>query len=554
MAAVGLLSPLVVGRAVDSLREAVSVRTLLGFGGLILGIALVQGIFSFGQRRVLVAMSRHIEYDLRNDYFRHLERLPQSFYQGSYTGDLMARATNDLEAVRMICGPAVMYSANTLFAGIGAAALMASIHGDLTLAVLCILPFVAVASREVGIRVYQHFKRVQEQFSDLSTRVQESFAGARVVRAYSQEEAEIERFRTLNRQYVDLNKNLIRWSAASRPLLQFLLGLGSLAVLAYGGLLAYLGEMTVGDLVMFYLFLGKLSWPMISLGWVINLVQRGSASLGRLREVMEIEPAIADPASPILVEGLRGDVAIRDLHFSYAGSEEIEVLEGIDIAVPAGTTVAVVGHTGAGKSTLLSLLPRLIDPPPDTVFIDGIDLRRLPLDTLRSHIGLVPQETFLFSATVKDNIALGRPEATEVEILEAAQIAGLSQDLELLPEGLETVVGERGVTLSGGQKQRVALARALLRKPAILLLDDSLSAVDTQTEERILNNLREAFEGRTVFLVSHRISTVKDADLILVIQEGRIAERGVHRDLVLQDGLYGQLYHRQQLEEQLEAV
>ena len=554
MAVIGLLSPLVVGRAVDSFQEGVSLGTLLGYGGLILGIAMVQGFFSFGQRRILVAMSRYVEYDLRNDYFRHLERLPQSFYQESFTGDLMARATNDLEAVRMVCGPAVMYSANTLFAGIGAAVLMASIHRDLTLVVLCILPFVAVASREVGTRIYHHFKRVQEQFSNLSTRVQESFAGARVVRAYSQEGAEVERFRTLNREYVSFNKGLIRWSAASRPLLQFLLGLGTLAVLVYGGLLTYLGEMTVGDLVMFNLFLGKLSWPMISLGWVINLVQRGGASLGRIREVLELEPAIADPSSPVLVDGLRGDVAFRDLNFAYPSNEGLNVLEGIDLAISAGTTVAVVGNTGSGKSTLLSLLPRMIDPPPNTVFVDGIDIRRLPLDTLRGHIGLVPQETFLFSATVRENIVLGRPEAAEDEILEAARTAGLSSDLELLPDGLGTIVGERGITLSGGQKQRVALARALLRKPALLLLDDSLSAVDTQTEERILINLRQAFKGRTVFLVSHRISTVKDADLILVLQDGRIAEQGVHWDLVAQDGLYSELYQRQQLEEQLAAV
>lgn len=576
MAAVGLLAPLVVGSAVDSLQENVSRSTLLRYAGLILAIALVQGFFSFGQRRILVAVSRHVEYDLRNDYFRHLARLPQSFYQESYTGDLMARATNDLEAVRMVCGPAVMYTANTIFAGTGAAILMARIHGDLTLAVLAILPFVAVASREVGIRVYRHFKAVQEQFSRLSTRVQESFAGSRVVRAYAREEAEIERFRRLNVGYVNKNRGLIAWSAASRPLLQFLLGVGFAVVLGYGGLLTYQGQMTVGELVMFNLFLGKLSWPMISIGWVINLLQRGSASMGRIREVLETVPAIADPEDPVEVDGLRGDVTFRNLTFAYPvgskppGDEDdapapvpVEegdgelgpvVLEEIDLAVPAGTTVALVGRTGSGKSTLLSFIPRLVDPPPDTVFIDGIDVRRLPLETLRSGIGMVPQETFLFSATVRENIVLGYPEATEEEILEAASTAGLDRDLEFLPQGLDTIVGERGVTLSGGQKQRVSLARALLRKPAVLILDDSLSAVDTQTEERILRGLRRAFEGRTVFLVSHRISTVKDADVILVLDGGRIVEKGRHDELVVRGGLYAELDQRQQLEEQLEAV
>ncbi len=562
MSLIGLLSPLVVGRAVDALATEVRSETLLFYAALVVGIALVQGVFSFGQRRILVAVSREIENELRNDYFAHLERLPQSFYHRSYTGDLMARATNDLEAVRQVCGPAVMYGANTLFAGIGSIVFMVGIHAWLTATVLLTLPMVAMATNHFGNRIHTHFQRVQEEFSRLSTRVQESFAGARVVRAYAQEKAEEESFRKLNRVYVEENRKLILWSAAFHPVLTLLIGTGFAAVLGYGGYLTYRGVMTIGQLVEFNLFLGKLTWPMIAVGWVSNLVQRGSASMGRLREVLETVPEIADPAAgseePLAeLETLRGDLAFRGLDFTYAaapGKAGPQVLSGIDFEVPAGTTVALVGRTGAGKSTLLSLIPRLVDPPPGRLFVDGVDVLRLPLRTLRSSIAMVPQETFLFSATVRDNIAFGRPEASLDEVREAALAAGLDRDLELLPQGLDTVVGERGVTLSGGQKQRVALARALLRQPAILLLDDCLSAVDTETEERILANLRRIFGRATVLLVSHRISTVRHADLILVLEDGRVSRKGSHDELLALPGLYAELALRQQLEEQLAAV
>ncbi len=562
MAGLGLLSPLVVGSAIDTLYNELSAGTLLRYAGLLLAIALVQGVFSYGHRMLLVAMSREVEFDLRNDYYQHLQALPQSFYHDHPTGDLMARATNDLEAVRQICGPAIMYSANTLFSGIGCLILMGRIHGSLTLIALCAMPLVALATREFGSHIHHHFQQVQEQYSTLSSKVQENLSGARVVRAYVQEPHEVEDFRGLNAEYVERNRGLILWSAAFQPLLRMLVGLGFVAVLAYGGTITYLGQISVGEFVQFNLFLQKLIWPMIAIGWVINLVQRGAASMSRIHGVLATEPEIRDDPSPIQVDGLRGDVAFRKLDFSYANSDSEagdgnhgpRVLQDIDLAVPAGTTVALVGRTGAGKSTLLSLLPRLIDPPPDSLFIDGIDVRRLPLATLRGHIGMVTQETFLFSATVRENIAFGVPDASEDDIREAAHRAGLDDDLEFLPKGLDTVVGERGITLSGGQKQRVAIARALLRQPRLLLLDDCLSAVDAQTEERILGHLRQVFQGRTVFLVSHRISAVQQADLILVLEDGRISERGRHEELVENGGLYADLYRRQQLEEALASA
>jgi ATP-binding cassette subfamily B multidrug efflux pump len=549
----GMASPLLLGRAVDEMRTAISRDTLLTYAGLIVGFTLFQGVFSYLQRMLLVGMSRDIELDLRNLYFSSLESQPAAFFHEHPTGDLMARATNDLQAVRMLCGPAIMYSANTLFTAAGALFFMTRIHGRLTLLALITMPLVAAVTYIFGGKIHVLFEKIQGQFSGISARVQENLAGVRVVRAYAQEEREEGDLRRLNKDFIAANRQLIGWSVAFHPLLQGLVGLGFAAVLWYGGTLAIRGDISIGQFVTFHFFLGKLIWPMIAIGWVINLAQRGLASLGRMRAIMDVVPAIRDEPPLVEVGEVLGDVRARNLTFSYREGTE-PVLSGIDFQSGAGRTVALVGRTGSGKSTLLSLIPRLFDPPEGGLSVDGVDVRRLPLARLRSAIGMVPQETFLFSATLRENIALGRPEASEAEVAEAARLAGLEQDLDAFPKGLDTVVGERGITLSGGQKQRVALARALLRKPRILLLDDCLSAVDTHTEEQILRNLRTVFEGRTVFLVSHRISTVQDADLILVLDRGEIVERGTHEQLIAAGGLYADLHQRQLLEEELAAV
>ncbi len=551
-AAIGLLAPLVIGRAIDALRQDVSQLTLLFYASLVVGIALVRGVFQFYQRLILVSMSRHVELDLRDEFFAHLEKLDLGFFQKSYTGDLMARATNDLQAVRMLCGPAIMYGTNTVFTGVGALIFMANIHGGMTLVALCVLPLIAVVTRVFGRRIHVLFNRVQEQFSTVSAKVQENLAGARVVRAYVQEEAEERAFDETNRELVERNRQLIRWDAAFHPFLHGVVGLGLAAILWYGGRTVLSGAITVGEFVAFNLFLGLLTWPMIAIGWVINLAERGTASLERIRQVLREEPAVRDVEPLVRDAEVRGAIRFRDLRFAYNGGPP--VLEDLDLEIGEGETVAVVGRTGSGKSTLLSLIPRLIDPPEGRLTIDGVDIRRLPLATLRRAIAMVPQETLLFSATIRENIAFGRPEASDEEVRRFAALAGLEGDLAGFPKGLDTVVGERGITLSGGQKQRVALARALARDPKILLLDDCLSAVDAQTEEHILENLRAVFPGRTVLQVSHRVSAAQLADWILVLDDGRVAERGTHDQLLERGGIYADLHQRQQLEEQLEAV
>ncbi|MES1245526.1 MAG: ABC transporter ATP-binding protein [Acidobacteriota bacterium] len=550
---VGMANPLLVGRTIDALRESVTRATLLEYGLLIVGVSLVQGYFSYLQRMILVGMSRDVELEIRNRYFAHLESQPAGFFHDHPTGDLMARATNDLQAVRMLCGPAIMYSFNTIFVAVGSLFFMARIHVGLTLLALCTMPVVAFVTHLFGSRIHHLFTGVQEKFSDISARVQENLAGVRVVRAYAQEEREMTDFERTNEAYLAGNRRLIGWTVAFYPLLQGLIGLGFAAVLWYGGRLVLAHTITIGQFMTFNFFLGKLVWPMIAIGWVINLAQRGTASLVRIQSVLDAPPAVRDE-EPLADPGeIRGAVRFDHLTFSYRDGLP-PVLLDVDVQVAAGQTVALVGRTGSGKSTVLSLIPRLFNPPEGTLFVDGIDVRRIPLGELRRAIGMVPQETFLFSSTIRENVALGRPEATLEEVMEAARIAGLESDLVLFPEGLETMVGERGITLSGGQKQRVALARAVLRDPRILLLDDCLSAVDTHTEEQILRNLRDVFRGRTVFLVSHRISTVKDADLILVIDEGRIVERGTHEQLTAAGGLYADLHQRQLLEEELASV
>jgi ATP-binding cassette subfamily B protein len=556
--AIQLLSPWILKHAIDDLTAGVTRQKLVYYALLMFGVAAIGAVFRFLMRSIMIGASRHIEYDLRNDYFAHLQRLPLAFFQAHRTGDLMSRATNDLNAVRMLIGPAIMYTGTTAIIFFAAIALMLSIDARLTLIALIPLPFVSISVKYFGAAIHRGFEKVQAQLSDLSAVVQENLAGVRVVRAYAQEDAEIERFRRANQEYLDRNRVLVRLQGFFSPSMSLFLGLGALLVLWLGAREVVRGRITIGGFVAFNAYLVLLAWPMIAFGWVTNMLQRGMASWKRMLEVFDTEPAITDAEARADfgdVGSVRGGIEVRDLTFAFDGRP---VLEGVSLCIEPGQTVALVGATGSGKSTLINLLPRLHQPPPGTVFIDGVDVRQIPLDVLRGAIGFVPQEPFLFSDTLAANIAFGAAAdgiaPPREAITEAAAIARLDKDLADFPLGLDTMVGERGITLSGGQKQRTALARAILVNPKILILDDALSAVDTYTEEEILRRLRGVMRECTSIIVSHRVSTVRGADQILVLDDGRVAERGTHAELVAMDGLYAELYRKQLLEEELEEA
>ncbi len=567
---VWILFPLVIRRAIDDLNREVTTHKLMFYAGALLAVAGIKAIFQFLQRWILIGISRDVEFDMRNDLFAHLERLSYSFYQRTRTGDIMARATNDLNAVRMLAGPGIMYTANTLVFTAGALIFMLSISWRLTLWAFLPLPVISIVIQYFGRRIHERFERIQAMFSDISARAQENFSGARLVRAYVQEEWEIETFERANEEYIARSLKLVRLMGMLWPTLETMLGLAVIIVLFVGGREVILHRITVGSFVAFNTYMVQLTWPIIALGWVINLFQRGTASMARIQTIFAEQPEITDAGVPAesAPTGLIGDIEFRDLSFRYgntlraaesgngfgASHGDQLVLKNVNLVVPAGTSLAIVGPTGSGKSTLVSLIPRIYDATEGSVLIDGRPLREYPLEMLRANIGFVPQETFLFSDSIRDNIAFGVLNATDEQIRRAAEAASIADDIEGFPEGYRTMVGERGITLSGGQKQRTAIARAIIRNPRILVLDDALASVDTQTEDRILNHLREIMQGRTTIFISHRVSTVRNADRIAVLHDGEIVEYGTHDELIEMNGYYTELHNKQLLEEELETV
>jgi ATP-binding cassette, subfamily B, multidrug efflux pump len=545
-----VLFPQVVQRAIDSLKLGVTPQKLRIIALELLAVFTVRAIFLFLTRWILIGISRDIEFDLRNDLFARLETLSYAYYQRVRTGDVMARATNDLNAVRMLLGPAIMYSANTIVFTVGALAFMLALSPKLTLYTFLPLPIASVLIQYFGRRIHERFERIQAMFSDISARAQENFSGVRVVRAYAQEKAEIASFESANQEYISRSLKLVRLMGMLWPTLELILGFAAALVLWLGGREVLAHHLTTGGFAAFITYMMQLTWPIIALGWVVNIFQRGTASLLRLNEILVEQPEIrTDPQARDLP--IRGEIEFRNLAFGYNGKE---VLHNLNLTIPEGSSLAIVGPTGSGKTTLVNLIPRIYDAPPGTVLVDGRPIREYSLESLRQSIGFVPQETFLFSDHIRENIALGVDSATDNQIHDSAEAANIAADIESFPEGYQTLVGERGITLSGGQKQRTAIARALIRNPRILILDDALSSVDTHTEDKILNHLRDVMRGRTTIFISHRVSTVRNADRIAVLHGGQIVELGTHDELLTLNGYYTDLYNKQLLEEELAEV
>jgi ATP-binding cassette, subfamily B, multidrug efflux pump len=554
--AIWILFPQVIRIAIDDLNQGVTRQKIFLYAGLLVLISAAKGVFLFLTRWIIIGISREIEFDLRNDLFRHLERQPAAYFQQHRTGDIMARMTNDLNAVRMLLGPAIMYSANTVLFSVGALYFLLRISPWLTLVALVPLPLASILVQSLGRKIHERFERIQAMYSEISAQTQENFSGARLVRAFAQEEAQIAAFEKSNKENIRRGLRLVQLMGMLWPTLEFVLGLAMAITLLVGGHEVLSHRISIGDFVAFNTYMVMLTWPVIALGWVVNLWQRGTASVVRIDELLSDKPTIdnaeADASIPANLT-LRGDIEFRDLSFSYSGSDagRAEVLHSLSLKVPAGTSLAIVGPTGSGKSTLVNLIPRLYDAAPGSVLIDDRPIRDYPLDVLRANIGFVPQETFLFSQTIRGNIAFGAPLASDEEVLQAAEAAHIRREFEEFPAGLATTVGERGITLSGGQKQRTAIARAVIRNPRILILDDALSSVDTYTEEQILSELQRVMQGRTTLFISHRISTVRHADQIAVLVGGRVAELGTHDELIARNGYYADLFQKQLLEEEL---
>jgi ATP-binding cassette subfamily B protein len=552
-------TPWFIGMAIDELQTGLEQRSLqhsdlLWYSGLIVGFSAVAGVMLFLTRQTIIVVSRKIEYDLRNDFLSHIQKLPYGYFQNTPTGDLMALATNDISAVRNVLGPGIMYPADTVMTLTMSLALMFVKDWQLTLLALIPMPFVSIAVYRLGKIIHKKFDERQEQYAELTTKAQENLSGARVVKAYVREKYEIEQFRKVSWEYFKKNLVLAKVQSFMWPLMIILVGLSLLITIYVGGLKVIDGTMTIGTLTAFFTYLSLLIWPMIALGWVTNMWQQGAASMLRLAKIFDTVPAIRDSEeTDHTVTSLDGTIEFKDVVFAHQGSAA-PTLKSINVRIPKGSVLAIVGYTGSGKSTFVNLIPRLYDVTEGEILIDGINIRKIPLSVLRKSIGYVPQETFLFSESIAENIRYGNDDAQRDLIHEAADISHIGKDVADFPRRFDTMLGERGITLSGGQKQRTSIARAVLRDPKVLILDDALSAVDTHTESEILARLRSVMKDRTSIIISHRISTVQQADTIIVLDKGIIAERGTHEELIARGGIYAGLYEKQQLEKELEDL
>lgn len=555
----GVYQPIFLGHAVDSLKEGLITKQidstgLLKYAGLIVGFALISGFFTFLTRQTIIVVSRHIEYDLRNDFLKHIQKLPLSYFQNTPTGDLMAHATNDIGAVRNTVGPGIMYPIDTLMTFIMVLTVMIVLDSKLTLLALIPLPLVSYAVYRLGKIIHHKFEERQAQYSLLTTRAQENLSGIRVVKAYVREQYEIARFKQMSWEYLIKNMALARVQSIMWPLMFLLVGLSLIITLYFGGSQVIDGTVSLGTLTAFFGYLTMLIWPMIAFGWVTNILQQGAASMARLAKIFDTVPEIRDTEeTDSSIKEIKGEIEFRNVSFTHKNKTE-PALKNINLKIDRGMTIAIVGYTGSSKTTLVNLIPRLYDVTEGELLIDGISIKKIPLEVLRSNIGYVMQETFLFSDTLKENISYGVDDGTPGHVHESAEIAQLAKDVAEFPKEYDTLIGERGITLSGGQKQRASIARAVMRKPKILILDDALSSVDTYTEEETLKRLRSVMRERTSIIISHRISTVKDADRIIVVDKGSIVESGTHDELTTRGGIYADLYEKQLLEEELEQL
>lgn len=546
--------PILLKNSINDIQKNIASQKLIEYALLIVGTSIIAGIFRYLIRQTIIVVSREIEYDLRGDFWAHIQKLPLRYFQNNSTGNIMSHATNDINAVRMFIGPAVMYSIDTSIRLIIVIAIMLSLNFSLTIYSLLPLPILSYGVYRIGKLIHERYTKIQENFSLLTTRAQENFSGIRVIKSYVREANEIKRWSELSKEYLQKNMNLVRIQAFIMPILYIITGISIIVVIWIGGIKVINGEMNLGEIAAFVMYLGILIWPVIAFGWVMNIIQQAEASMKRLNKIFNEPYEIDDSYSTnFSIKELKGEIEFKNVSFRY--SEALpEVLKNINLKIPIGSTLAIVGHTGSGKTSLINLIPRLYDVTSGEILIDGNNVKDIPLDVLRTNIAVVQQESFLFSDTVYGNISYGLREVDKQRVLEVARIANFEKDVESFPKGYETLVGERGITFSGGQKQRASLARALAADPKILILDDSFSAVDTNTEEVILKNLKEFMRNRTSIIISHRISTVKDADNIVVLADGKIAEQGTHDELVELNGLYADLHYKQLLEKELEEL